>query len=852
MVLALAGSARAQEPLNFPAPLAPAPAAVSRAQDELTRSAAERARELGFSSVAAGLYRELLDHPGGDRAGLALGLATALLEDGLAADAQKALEQSPGPRGAAWHLRAGLAAAQLRKTDAARAELGAVKPGELTAADRPWRLFLEGGVAGAAGDLARAGDFFQQARRAAQTDLERARFFLAEEEARMRSGQPSAAAAEQMRQNAERFQGTETGYDFARAYAVMLDALGRREAAVEALQRDLFTLHPQERVRADDFRLLLGMIAGAGDGAGRSALVQLLENGGDPDRQRVALELLGRALSRGAGRDFFRTELDKLVARPSPHPILDDLLLARAELALGDKPPEYAAAEGSAHALLDHFPGSPLKAHALGVLTRAAWEEGRFRTAADFARQARQALPPGDAKARLGVVMAESWFRAGDFRSAADAYEAALRERPPGVPAGDMMFQRIEAEILAGDLKGAEASLDGDARNPDFDAVNRWEAEWNLAKALRVEGQTQAAYARVNRLLAGNGPPLPPELRVRMAWLQARLSLDAGEPARTLELADAMGRLLHGMPRGLATEIDGMGALLKAEACFDLRQEAEALDILKTLRADYPRGEAAISSYFVEAEHYARQDQVVEAQQLLTRLADDFPKSVYAAYALYQAAWLSERLGQDKNLVEANRLIERLVTTYPDSSLVFDARLKQGELLRRLNQFPQAQQVYESLINNYAGNPDVILARLALAECHNAQSASDPSHEETALLLFDDLSARVDAPADVRVEAGYNLGHIYLRRGQSEKAVQTWWRDVVTPFLLNSGNAAKLEEKGRYWMARTLLDLGGTLQKQGRLDEAGRAWRYVLSAGLPGAALARANLSNLNPQPPKQ
>ena len=86
---------------------------------------------------------------------------------------------------------------------------------------------------------------------------------------------------------------------------------------------------------------------------------------------------------------------------------------------------------------------------------------------------------------------------------------------------------------------------------------NRWRAEWNLARALQVQGPTgvQRAYARVNRLLAEKrddgaavtGVGLPAELRARMAWLQARLALDAGEPERTLQLADDLARLLTGL-----------------------------------------------------------------------------------------------------------------------------------------------------------------------------------------------------------------------------------------------------------------------------------------------------------------
>ena len=49
-------------------------------------------------------------------------------------------------RGAGWHLRAGLAALQLRKYDVARAELDAIREPELPPPDYPWYWFFEGAV----------------------------------------------------------------------------------------------------------------------------------------------------------------------------------------------------------------------------------------------------------------------------------------------------------------------------------------------------------------------------------------------------------------------------------------------------------------------------------------------------------------------------------------------------------------------------------------------------------------------------------------------------------------------------------------------------------------------------------
>ena len=82
-----------------------------------------------------------------------------------------------------------------------------------------------------------------------------------------------------------------------------------------------------------------------------------------------------------------------------------------------------------------------------------------------------------------------------------------------------------------------------------------------------------------------------------------------------------------------------------------------------------------------------------------------------------------------------------------------------------------------------------------------------------------------------------------------DQAEEVWWRDVVTSFLLTPDHAAELHEKGRYWMARTLLELGSLYQQRGKLDQAGEAWRLILKTGLPFTAVARANLAGIAPPP---
>lgn len=840
-------------------PVRPAPIGA-----DATLAAAQRAHDLGVLTAAVDLYRELLTRPDVDRREVGLALATVLLDADRAVEARAVLAGLPEPNGSAWELRAGLAALQMRERDAAQAHWDATRVDDLSAADRPWYWFLAGALYDLAPvrEISRANENYSRAEREAPTDLARARFQLAAEVVRLRMhGTASEADLRQAREDYERFPGRTIGYDRGKAYAVMLAESGRQAEAIAFLNRVL-SVPPAERVVRDELNFVLGMVGDRGRHPdGRAALTRLLESGGNPVRQRQALQLLAEASQVDPERGQFRALLRRLVELRPPHPVRESLLLHRAQLALADK--DYAQAEKDAMELRDDFPGSPLRVHAFGVLLQSAWEQRRYRLAADNARRAREALAglpdrgAGDeadlglgasplfarsrAQAELGIVEAEAAFRAGDFRPAADAYAAVLRERPTHLgPArlGELMYMYVLAEIRSG--SGAAPQLiDQLEEDPAFGLENRWQTEWSLTRALQLEGKTAEAYGRVTRLLGlpADGSRIRPELRARMAWLQAELSFDARQFQETLALVGQLAATVAAVPEPLRTEIASMGVLLKARAEFQLGQEAAALETGRRLRAEYPLAEAAVQSFLVEADHFAAQDKIDQARLRLTDLVDNegYKNSPHVPYALFHLAVLSERLGQPNHLEEANKRIEDLVkmpAAAGETDLIFAARLKQGDLFRKMNRFPQAQQAYEDLVNKYPRRPDIVLAQLALAQCHNAQSAGDPpdaqSHANLAQLKFEELRDRVDAPRDVRVEAGYNLGALLARRGKREEAVKVWWRDVVRPFLLEEQQPIDPGVKRRYWLGRTLLDLGELLERLGRPEEAKSAYELVL------------------------
>ena len=156
--------------------------------------------------------------------------------------------------------------------------------------------------------------------------------------------------------------------------------------------------------------------------------------------------------------------------------------------------------------------------------------------------------------------------------------------------------------------------------------MSRWQAEWNLARALQVDGQTAQALKRVTRLVNEPGAAaLPSDLLVRMAWLQARLAFESGSPAEAIRLVDALlarleapaasdaaGRAQDGRGEHQRA-VEGAGAA-GVEQDRGRRRPPEGLDLLKKLRADYPKTDAAVYSYIAEADYHSARNEIVAAQ----------------------------------------------------------------------------------------------------------------------------------------------------------------------------------------------------------------------------------------------
>jgi tetratricopeptide (TPR) repeat protein len=344
---------------------------------------------------------------------------------------------------------------------------------------------------------------------------------------------------------------------------------------------------------------------------------------------------------------------------------------------------------------------------------------------------------------------------------------------------------------------------------------------------------------------------LSPGLKVRLRWQQARLLLEEGTGAEalaeilTLE-EDLREAPFTNLPEDLLLAVRRYLLLMRGEAHFRAGNPAEGRRAFAELRSEFPRSGPAVLSYLVESRSASNEDNLVSAQQSLIDLVDRFPDSRYAPIALWEAALKAEQRGLSASLQEAVNLLERLVTTYPDHELVFYARLKQGDLARRLNDFPTAMLLYENLLQAFPDHPEQYRAELSRADCLLALGGEDPARYDQAALLYERNTLLPTVPLPARLEAGYKWAQSLRQQGDLDGCEAVLFL-LLDRFVENvpSRETLLLRHGGRYWMARAMLDLAALLAGSDRPGRAGEIYEKLLKLELPGSATARSRLADL-------
>jgi tetratricopeptide (TPR) repeat protein len=843
---------------------------------EWKQAAADRALGAGLAVLAEGLYRELLDVRGAtspEMADLQIQLAASLIAQRRFTAARAELNTiSEAGRSDLYDLYLAVCAyGDGRSVDreTLKRALGRVSEANLKPEDLPWLYLLRGLRAELSGRPAKVAPAFKKARAATVSEAQRAFFgslILREE---ILESPASDALAAEVRTQLDNLAGTAAAYPYAREYVIILHNQGRTEEAIEVISQGLANPRSGYGSREREQLLLLkGLLYGADTLSGRDTLRALVREGKSREVMAIALQLLASGSKDQADRSRF---LNEMIDQVEPHSLKgqmyylrSQLSLARADKMLAEATTAaektvaeaaaavlFAAAEDDAGELLEQFPGLSEITNVYRLLAYAALQRTpkQYRAAADFLIQLRDQTESLEERQVLNRLIGDCYFLNNDYRNAGDFYQAA-RYKGVGVDHdGELFLRLVTAEVRGGQIEAALQLIDEADFSGSISVSDRWSAEWNVALALQSAGQLEVALKRVRLLLGDDASnSVPFALDVRLSWLEVRLALLAGDTENVQARVDTLLARIESIPEGeldpspaevrlLRTEV----LLLQADILIRLGDSTAGMEVLSGLRTGFAASSAAERSYLTEADYHASIGDYEAAQKTLLKLVLLYEASELAPQALFEAALYCERRGPE-HFEEAVLVHHNLTERYPTDVLFFSARLKQGDLLRQMNNFAGAQIIYEDLIHSFPEHSRRYVAELSRADCMLALAQNEEEQLKDVALALERLIDMPNLPIDFQAEVGYKWGFALMQREAFDEAQVVF---TMILFLLEGESATRLGATGRYWMSRALLALGTGLEERGELAEARSVYLQMVAYNLPGRNLAKSRADRL-------
>lgn len=631
-------------------------------------------------------------------------------------------------------------------------------------------------------------------------------------------------------------------------YAIALNLMGRTGEAISVIERQLPGLGGEYRDQRDRMLMLLAILAGRESGKAEVAIEDILLRGRSERMRSMAFYFW---LSGADFSDQGQVEILEQLFESNPQdPLRNEIAYA---LALSSF---YRGNLNQSQARIDSILESDaeveLKRSALRVLVAVCWsqEPPQYRLAAEHLLRLRRLSSDTLEKNRYSMLIADSYYLNGDYENAYPYYNGLMDEPlPPGVK-NELLFKTTDALLKLGNLDGARPILDRfHNENPELSELI-WGSEWNFNLYLVGIGRLDEAIVRMEQLESANNrepvevsPTWRNLARLRVAWLLGFLNFQKQDFDAALGVVsrgiESYGSFSDEDQVAMAPVVDEL-KLLSVRCYFELQEQATALRLISEIREN-GSSDTAAASYIIEARYYLSISDEIEAQRALMELADQYPESDFAPVALYEAAISVESRVDETSDQEAIALYERISSQFPDHPLNFVSRLKQGDLLRKSNQFALAISFYENMQSDYLGDPRLYLVDMALAESYLAMGSTRLDYIDQAVQILERVFELASLPVEVRIEAGTKAAIGLDKVGRNFRAQDQLWR-VIRLVNREPGIGVSIGSTGKYWMARATLILSDMLIANGEPGEVRRLIEIAEAMNLPGLNLLRGKL----------
>ncbi len=846
--------------------------------------------------TAVGFFQAALAKPGLDQAvkdDLNLGLATAYLAQGKVPEATAALQQVANTNTPAYLLRMAMLTARNQDWPTATIRTTLINPATLPAADQPWFYALQALLAEQRKDIDAASKAWTLAQATSTSLMQKAQFDAALYRAKiLLTGEATQADADALRRQVDSNPSPSVGSDYVRSYAIMLNKLDQRARALDVL-RAWLVKSGLPRAKLDALRLLFALIDNEDPNRPNAALDQnflesILQDRLDPGEigqddlvqtQKNALTLLQNMLfsvnaqgsdTRGqsslADPSHLLQFISDLIAKQPDHPLLKQLRLLQAQLALSfNRDADAAAWANMVLAMPADAIRDPAREGALRLLAFVSWraQPPQYRRTAEFLNMLLRALPADHPdRKEISLRMADAYFLNRDYADAGLYYTSLLNETNPPAPGpGVLLMRAVESELRARQINEALARLDEASAHADIDdayTTYRWQAWFNALVALSGEpGRQQEAFDRIKRLLDPNhgGGLLSSGLQLRLRWLDAYLAVTL-QDASAAEKSRLLRQLIDAQPPGSSTDLDAATRRELAASAINLQLEAAANDqktdeknrFYDELQKSYPESEGAITAVFNRANELYAQNQTLAAQTLMTDLAKRLPEnSPWLPVARFQEAFFVSERGSTDQYKEALRLLNDFVAKYPDPPLIYKAQLLRADLLCKLNtpdELNAALQIYNDLLKSLPNKPDdqnVATAAMGKASVLFILARDDPNKRNDVIEELEGLFNMEKLPVAARIEAGFRWGYL-LENDPNAASDQTTNLDaanqvytaVASTFLSNPARRNELlrDSHAKDWMSECLFHSASIYERENKFDQAWLAYQMIIDNDL--------------------
>ena len=513
-------------------------------------------------------------------------------------------------------------------------------------------------------------------------------------------------------------------------------------------------------------------------------LTRYVEHGEGISAADEGLFNLARALQQQGQSNEALRRLDQLLADHPTSTLRDDALFERGQIRLVIGEADGAAADFAAVQASEDKTLAGYAAYQLGVLAQSA---GRSDEAAAYFEQAGAELADDTLRVEAEFHSGESLLAAGEYAKASDHFARfvkAHKDHP----------LRVEAEV---NLAIALSRLD----KPD-DALRCYERisdEQTRALGAYVRGRMLYEKAWVQRALGrtedaqGTYAILVAD-RDTDAELRARAALESAELYANANQHDAAIRLLEPLCAAGADDVSAPPA--------DVRERA---------------------MYRLAVCRYATDDFAASAE-LLGRLLDAFPDSVFRIDASLYCAEALHRLGRHE---AAASHFGRVIEETADEDTRAAALLRLGETLAGAGHWAESEAAFARYLKERAGDERAFQARFGLG-----WARENLGRYEEAIAAYREVTASHKGPTAARAQ--FQIGECLFAQQEHEAAV----RELLKVDILYAYPE---------WSAAALVEAGKCFEQLNRLSDARRQFEAVIERfpETEWAVMARTRLPQL-------